>query len=106
MSEDRPRLDRFVQESEAEQARLSAELEQLLTRCSVADDERHKAEEHLRARFVELTAAARAELDSIEAAHMEAMAALRSASDSGAPAVEVEVSERPQALGANAPEGS
>lgn len=106
MSEHRLRLDRFVQESEAEQARLSADLEQILARGRVADEERRRAEDRIRARFADLTATARAELDAIEAAHTEAMAALRPASESGAVAVQAEVSERPDTSGANAPEGS
>ena len=106
MSNGRRGLDRFVEDSECERARLSAELEELLARGRVADEERRRAEDRVRARFVDLTTNARAELDSIEAAHMEAVNALRPASDSGAVATEAQVSERPQGSGANAPEGS
>jgi len=84
MSDDPTSVDRLLEQSAAEQARLSAELEELYERTRRAGEAQQLTEGRMRATFVDLTDAARAELESIEAAHSAAVAEVRAEADAEA----------------------
>lgn len=69
MAGDTASVDRYLEEAIAEQARLSVELEELHARALAADAAKQRSASRIRAALVELTEAARAELQAIEAEH-------------------------------------
>lgn len=85
---------RMLEESAAEQSRLATELAELSERARRAREAYQLTEGRMRATFVALADAARTELESIDAAHAEAVARLRADAEAQARSILAEAGTR------------
>lgn len=94
MPDDPTLATRFLEESAAEQARLADELDELGGRARRAREAYQLTERRMRATFVALADAARAELESIDAAHAEAVARVSAEAEAEARSILAEAGTR------------